>query len=373
VRLFHTFTAGAARFDDDNLVAAAGLVPVMTLAEQTGLTGMLTDKVVIGSPRIKSGSANPAPKLATLIAGMCAGADSIDDIDLLRSGGCHELFAGVYAPSTVGTLLREFTFGHARQLDTVLDEHLAALAARVDLLPGAGTRVFVDIDSLLRPVYGHQKQGASYGHTKIAGKQVLRKGLSPLVTTISTDLAAPVVAGMRLRAGKTGSGKGAASMVTHAIGTARTIAATGQVVVRGDSAYGNRKVVRAALRAGAVFSVTMTRNAAIGRAIDAISDDAWTPVNYPGAVRDPDTGEWISDAEVAEIPYTAFASTKDKVTARLIVRRVKDARYPDALFPVWVGSVERRGASSSWSFSARPAPEPDVPVIRASGSPMTAA
>jgi Transposase DDE domain group 1 len=335
VRLFHTFTAGAARFDDDNLVAAAGLVPVMTLAEQTGLTGMLTDKVVIGSPRIKSGSANPAPKLATLIAGMCAGADSIDDIDLLRSGGCHELFAGVYAPSTVGTLLREFTFGHARQLDTVLDEHLAALAARVDLLPGAGTRVFVDIDSLLRPVYGHQKQGASYGHTKIAGKQVLRKGLSPLVTTISTDLAAPVVAGMRLRAGKTGSGKGAASMVTRAIGTARTIAATGQVVVRGDSAYGNRKVVRAALRAGAVFSVTMTRNAAIQRAIDAISDDAWTPVNYPGAVRDPDTGGWISDAEVAEIPYTAFASTKDKVTARLIVRRVKDARYPDALFPVW--------------------------------------
>jgi hypothetical protein len=335
VRLFHTFTADSARFDDDNLVSAAGLVPIMTLAEQTGLTSILTDKVMIASPRIKSGSANPGPKLATLIAGMCAGADSIDDIDLLRSGGGKALFESVYAPSTVGTLLREFTFGHARQLDVVLDEHLAALSARVDLLPGAQARVFVDIDSLLRPVYGHQKQGASYGHTKIAGKKVLRKGLSPLVTTISTDLAAPVIAGMRLRAGKTGSGKGAASMVTRAIGTARTITATGQVLVRGDSAYGNRKVVRAALRAGAVFSLTMTRNAAIQRAIDAISDDAWTPVNYPGAVRDPDTGEWISDAEVAEIPYTAFASTKDKVTARLIVRRVKDARYPDALFPVW--------------------------------------
>lgn len=329
------FAEDSAKFDDDNLVSAAGLVPVMSLAEQTGLTRLLTEKVAIVSPRIRSGSVNPAPKLATLIAGMCAGADSIDDIDLLRSGGCGELFAGVYAPSTVGTLLREFTFGHARQLDTVLDEHLAALAARVDLLPGAGARVFVDIDSLLRPVYGHQKQGASYGHTKIAGKQVLRKGLSPLVTTISTDLAAPVIAGMRLRAGKTGSGKGAASMVTRAIGAARAIGGIGQVVVRGDSAYGNRKVVRAALRAGAVFSVTMTRNAAIDRAIDAIGEDAWTPVNYPGAVRDPDTGEWISDAEVAEIPYAAFASTKDKTTARLIVRRVKDARYPDALFPVW--------------------------------------
>ena len=162
-------------------------------------------------PRIKSGAANPAPKLATLVAGMCAGADSIDDIDVVRSGGMKTLFGGVYAPSTVGTLLREFTFGHARQLESVLREHLVALCGRVDLLAGADERVFIDIDSLLRPVYGHAKQGASYGHTKIAGKQVLRKGLSPLATTISTPGSAPVIAGMRLRAGKTGSGKGAGS------------------------------------------------------------------------------------------------------------------------------------------------------------------
>lgn len=335
VRLFHTFAEDSAMFDEDNLVSVAGLVPVMTLAEQTGLTSMLAEKVAISEPRIRSGSANPAPKLATLVAGMCAGADSIDDIDLLRSGGCAELFDGVYAPSTVGTLLREFTFGHAKQLESVLREHLLALAGRVDLLPGAAVRAFVDIDSLLRPVYGHQKQGASYGHAKIAGKQVLRKGLSPLAATISTDLAAPVVAGMRLRAGKTGSGKGAASMVTAAISTARAAGATGQVLVRGDSAYGTRKVVRAALRAGARFSLVLTKNPAVKVAIAAIGEDAWTPVKYPGAVRDPDTGEWISDAEVAEIPYTAFSSTKDATTARLIVRRVKDARYPDALFPVW--------------------------------------
>ena len=112
------------------------------------------------------------------------------------------LFGGVYAPSTVGTLLREFTFGHARQLESVLREHLVALCGRVDLLPGADQQVFIDIDSLLRPVYGHAKQGASYGHTKIAGKQILRKGLSPLATTISTPDAAPVIAGMRLRAGQ---------------------------------------------------------------------------------------------------------------------------------------------------------------------------
>ena len=160
------------------------------------------------SRRVKSGSANPAPKLTTLVAGMCAGADSIDDIDVLRSGGMKTVFGGVYAPSTVGTLLREFTFGHARQLESVLRDHLVALCGRVELLAGADQRVFIDIDSLLRPVYGHAKQGASYGHTKIAGKQILRKGLSPLATTISTAGAAPVIAGMRLRAGRAGSGQG---------------------------------------------------------------------------------------------------------------------------------------------------------------------
>ena len=322
-------------FDEDSLVSLAGLVPVMRLAEQTGLAQLLSEKVLIAEPRIKSGSANLAPKLTTLIAGMCAGADSIDDIDVLRSGGMKSVFGGVYAPSTVGTLLREFTFGHARQLESVLREHLVALCGRVDLLPGAAEQVFVDIDSLLRPVYGHAKQGASYGHTKIAGKQILRKGLSPLATTISTAGAAPVIAGMRLRAGRANSGKGAGRMVAQAIGTARAAGAAGQILVRGDSAYGNRAVVAACVRHGARFSLVMTRNNAIERAIAAIEDNAWTPVSYPGAVQDPDTGAWISDAEVAEITYTAFASTPDRITARLVVRRVKDARYHDALFPVW--------------------------------------
>ena len=191
MQVLHNFLPDSAVFDDDNLVSCAGLVPVMTLAEQTALPDLLAEKVHIAEPRIKSGSANPAPKLATLIAGMCAGADSIDDLDVVRSGGMKTLFGGVYAPSTIGTLLREFSFGHARQLESVLREHLVALGQRVDLLPGADQRAFVDIDSLLRPVYGHAKQGASYGHTKIAGKQILRTGLSPLVTTISTDRGGP--------------------------------------------------------------------------------------------------------------------------------------------------------------------------------------
>jgi DDE family transposase len=335
VQVSHTFAAASAVFDEDNVVSCAGLVPVMTLAAQTGLSQLLADKISIPAPKIKSGSANPSPKLTTVIAGMCAGADSIDDLDVVRSGGMTTLFGGVYAPSTIGTLLREFTFGHARQLESVLRDHLAALCERVELLPGAEQRVFIDIDSLLRPVYGHAKQGASYGHTKIAGKQILRKGLSPLVTTISTPGAAPVIAGMRLRAGKTGSGKGAGRMVTQAIGTARAAGASGQVLVRGDSAYGTRAVVTACVRHGAQFSLVMTRNPAVERAIAAIDEAAWTPVSYPGAVQDPDTGAWISDAEVAEIAYTAFASTADRITARLVVRRVKDARYRDALFPVW--------------------------------------
>jgi hypothetical protein len=335
VRVSHRFTTDSARFDDDNLVSCAGLVPVLGLAQQTRLPEIIAAKVSITAPRIRSGAANPVPKLISVIAGMCAGADSIDDLDVLRAGGMPTLFDGVYAPSTLGVLLREFSFGHARQLESVLRDHLVALAEHTELLAGITGQAFIDIDSLLRPVYGHAKQGASYGHTKIAGKQVLRKGLSPLATTISTERTAPVIAGMRLRAGKTGSGKGAGRMVAQAIATARAAGASGKILVRGDSAYGNRAVVRACRRGKVQFSLVMAKNAAIRRAIDSIREDQWTPVRYPNAVQDPDTGAWISDAEVAEVPHTAFASTPDRITARLVVRRVKDARYPDALFPVW--------------------------------------
>src|SRR5206468_2730240 len=158
-----------------------------------------------------------------------------------------------------------------------LREHLCALAERTGLvLAGIEQQAFIDIDSLLRPVYGHAKQGASYGHTKIAGKQILRKGLSPLATTISTPSSAPVIAGMRLRAGKTGSGKGAGRMVAQAIATARAAGGTGQILVRGDSAYGIRAVVAACRRAGARFSLVLTKNTAVAAAIAAIAEDAWT-------------------------------------------------------------------------------------------------
>jgi Transposase DDE domain group 1 len=335
VKLSHGWAWATPLFDDENLVSCAGLAPVMALAERAGLSQLISDKVALHATRVQSAGVNPAGKLTSIIAGMAAGADSIDDLDVIRSGGMPRLFGEVYACATLGQFLREFTHGHTQQLASVARAHLVNLVARSRLLPGIETQAFVDIDSLLRPVYGHTKQGATFGHTKIAGRQVLRRGLSPLATTISTAEGAPVVAGIRLRAGRAGSGKGAASMVREAIGTARAAGAAGQILVRGDSAYGNSAVVAACLNAGAQFSVTLARSKAVDAAIGSIPDDAWTPVHYPGAVVDPDTGELISDAEVAEVEFTAFASTRHPVTARLVVRRVRDRARMDELFPVW--------------------------------------
>ena len=316
-------------------MSCAGLVPVMALAERAGLSELIGQRVCFKTVKVASAGANPAGKLTSIIAGMAAGADCIDDLDVVRSGGMKRLFGGVYAPATLGQLLREFTHGHTLQLASVLRAHLVGLVERSDLLPAIERQAFVDVDSLLRPVFGHAKQGASYGHTKIAGKQVLRKGLSPLVTTISIERGAPVVAGVRLRAGRAGSGKGAASMVAEAIRTARAAGATGQILVRGDSAYGTSTVIDACVAAGVGFSVVLAKNSAVTRAITTIAEKAWIPVHYPGAVVDPETGELISDAEVAEVAFTAFASTKQPHTARLIVRRVRDRAKTDGLFSVW--------------------------------------
>jgi hypothetical protein len=337
VKLPDGWSRATPKFDDPNLVSYGGLVPVMGLAERAGLSQLIAERVAISpeATRVRSGGVNPVGKLTSIIAGMAAGADSIDDLDVIRSGGMRRLFGEVYACATLGQFLREFTHGHNQQLASVARAHLVNLVKESRLLPGIGEQAFIDIDSLLRPVYGHQKQGASFGHAKIAGRQLLRKGLSPLATTISTREGAPVIAGIRLRAGKTGSGKGAASMVREAIGTARAAGAAGQILVRGDAAYGTSQVVAACLKAKVRFSVTLTKNPAVTRAIAAIGEDAWTPVHYPGAVIDPDTGELISDAEVAEVPFTAFGSTKQPVTARLIVRRVRDRARVDELFPVW--------------------------------------
>ena len=336
MRLSQSWRQAGIQFDEENLVSCAGLVPVMRLAEDTGLHGLVADAVHIADPPIPSTGVNPAGKITSIVAGMAAGADSIDDLDVLRHGGMPELFGGVYAPSTLGSFLRAFTWGHTRQLAAAARDWLVRLARDTPVLAGADQMAYVDIDALLRRVYGHAKQGARFGHAKVGGYDVLLRGLSPLVATVCTPIAAPVVAATRLRNGAASSVKGAASLLTEALSTARAAGATGPVLVRADSQFYAGKVVSAARRAGAMVSITVGNNPARQHAISAIPDDQWQPVHYPQAVLDPDTGELISDAQVAETGYTAFAGTTHQYTARLVVRRVRDRnREQDELFPVW--------------------------------------
>src|SRR6195256_3462636 len=181
--------------------------------------------------------ANARLKVPCLVAGMAAGADSIDDMDLLRHGAMSTLFGGVRAPSTLGSHLRCYTWGTVSQLEKAGREFLIALAREAPLLPGAGTLAFIDIDSMQKRVYGHRKQGARFGHTKIAGKSLLVRGLNALAAVISTPLSAPVIAATRLRGGNAASARGAASFAAEAIITARAAGCTGLIVVRMDSAY----------------------------------------------------------------------------------------------------------------------------------------
>jgi len=227
------------------------------------------------------------------------------------------------------------------QLEKAGGEFLVNLAGRAPLLPGAQTLAFIDIDSMQKRVYGHKKQGARFGHTKIQGKSLLVRGLNALAAVISTPIAAPVIAATRLRGGNAASARGAASLAARAIGTARACGCTGMIIVRLDSAFYNAAVTGAIRRGGARFSVTAPMNASIRAAIAAIPDDAWRQIRYPRAIWDDQLGAWVSDAEVAETRYTAFASKKGQaITARLIVRRVRDLNKQAAegqgeLFPVW--------------------------------------
>jgi len=268
---------------------------------------------------------------------MVAGADSITDMALLRHGAMPGLFTGVRAPSTLGTFLRSFKFGHVRQLDAVAARFLAGLAGYAPLLPATSEVTFVDIDDTVRSTYGYAKQGAGYGYSGV-------KGLNAFLAIASTPSSAPVIAATRLRKGSANSARGAARLVADALVTTRSCGGTGLVVLRADSAFYGRDVIAAARRGGARFSITARKDRAVTAAINAIPDTAWTTIRYPKAVFDEELRQWVSDAEVAEIPFTAFASRgkTQQVTARLIVRRVRDANPAHVvanaqgeLFPVW--------------------------------------
>ena len=277
MRLLHSLAKTHASFDDPNLVSHAGLVPVMALAERAGLGDLVAEHVRPGGEC----GVNAHLKVPCLVAGMAAGADSIDDMDVLRHGAMGTLFGGIRAPSTLGSHLRSYTWGNVSQLEKAGREFLAELARRAPLLPGADTLAFIDIDSMQKRVYGHQKQGARFGHTKIQGKSLLVRGLNALAAVISTPLSAPVIAATRLRGGNAASARGAASLAAQAIGTARDCGCTGTIIVRLDSAYYNAAVIGAVRGQGARFSVTVPMNSSIRAAIAAIGEDAWTADPVP--------------------------------------------------------------------------------------------
>src|SRR6266545_3309348 len=198
----HAATVVDVAFNDSNLVADAGLVPVVALAERVGLPDLVTEHVTI-TGAANSAGANPAAKVMSLLAGMVAGADSIADVDRLRHAGNAVVFDAIRAPSTLGTFLRAFTHGHVQQLGAVLRQTLVRLAERAPLLPGSEQVVFVDLDSTHRQVYGYAKQGAAVGRLKGT------KTLHPLIATASTPIARPVVVAIRLRRGKAADVRGA--------------------------------------------------------------------------------------------------------------------------------------------------------------------
>ena len=343
MKLFHTLGATSAVFDDPNLVSSAGLVPALALAESAGLRDLADEHLTVPTDK----GANSGLKVASLVAGMVAGADSIDDMTLLRHGGMSRVFARAYAPSTLGSFLRAFTFGHVRQLDAVATRFLVALAGHIELRgdpaslvdPGSSAGyALLDVDDTIVEVHGYAKQGAGFGYSGV-------RGLNALLATLATATSAPVIVAQRLRKGACGSPRGAKRLVGDAVKQARRLLAPNTpVLVRMDSAFYGRGAVHAALAGGAAVSVTVRMDQAVKKAIAAIGGDAWTTIEYTDAVYDELAGRWVSRAEVTEIEFTAFSAQKktDQVPGRLIVRRIPDfnaakkaAAGQGTLFDVW--------------------------------------
>jgi hypothetical protein len=286
-------------------VSSAGLVPVLALADAAGLSELAQQHLSVPTDK----GANAGLKVTSLVAGMVAGADSIDDMALLRHGGMGRVFAAAYAPSTLGSFLRSFTFGHVRQLDAVASRFLAGLAARTPVVAGLDDPegcVLVDVDDTIIEVHGYAKQGSGYGYSGV-------RGLNALVATVTTGAAAPVIVAQRLRKGSCGSPRGAKRLVADALSTVaklRTGAGGAKALVRMDSAFYGRPAVGAALRAGADVSITVRLDPKVKSTITAIPEHGWEAIEYTDAVFDEDTGRWVSRAEVAEIAFTAFSSAK---------------------------------------------------------------
>lgn len=326
-------------FDDEQIVPASGLHPTMRLLTRAGFPSAATHLQMTGV-----GKANPAAKLATLLAAMCTGIDTIDGVNVLRTGATGRLFTDIYAPSTLGTFLRSMTAANFAQLATIAADLVIGLAAMAPMLTpatrgsarsGPGREfLMLDIDDTVLPVTSNKEQ---VGHTY---KRC--QGLSVQLVTASLAGSRPIILSQELRNG-TASGKpgGATELVTAALATSHASFGphTRRILLRGDSAYYSAQMVAEVLAADGYISVGIKKFPNVVAAIDTIDDDAWQPIDYPGAVKDPDTGHWHSDAHVAEVPFTAFTSsatpTSMEVPGRLIVRRVARKDEPEALIPVY--------------------------------------
>ena len=334
MQLSHTRPVASASFGDPNLVSCAGLVPIAALAQRCGLAALADQHLSVPTDK----GSNPGAKVSALLAGMVAGADSIADMALLRHGAMGTVFARPYAPSTLGSFLREFRFGHVRQLDAVAARLLAGLGEHTPVLAGIDGPVMVDIDDTIIEVHGYGKQGSGYGYSGV-------RGLNALIATATTEKGAPVILGQRLRKGSCGSPRGAARMVADTLATVRRLRspqAAATPLLRADSAFYGHPTVAAAIRGGAQVSVTVRLDPKVKAAITDIDEHAWTPIEYTDAIFDETTGRWISRAEVAEVGFTAFGSRKatEQIPGRLVVRRIPDLNPgkdtgQGALFDTW--------------------------------------
>ncbi len=300
MRSSHSLDRLDTAFDDDRLVADAGLLLPATLAQQLGLKELVERHLDLGD---KPGRANAGDKLVTLVMSALAGGDCIDDADALRAGGTERILGfTIKAASTLGTFLRSFRWGHVRQLDRVSRELLArAWAAGAG--PGADP-LTIDLDSTICETYGLKKQGAlHHGYTKV-------RGYHPLLA-IAAGTGDVLMA--RLREGRANTARGAGHFLRETIGRVRNAGASGQLTVRADSGFYGHAVVAVCRTMGVRFSITIRQSPATRRLIEAIPADAWTPIPY-----------WIDGgADVAETTYTPFAAEKDAAPVRLIVRRVR--------------------------------------------------
>ena len=297
MRSSHSLDAVAVTFDDERLVADAGLMLPATLAQHLGLRELFDDHVDLGDA---VGHANVGHKAMTLIHSALAGGDSIDDADALRAGSTQAVLGhAVLAPSTLGTFLRSFTWGHARQLDKV-----SALLLGRAFAAGAGPGddpVTVDVDSSICETYGLAKQGG----TKFTYNHV--RGYHPLFAVVAGT---GDVVHCRQRGGNANSGRGAGGFLTETFNRLRAAGASGPITLRADSGFYSGAVAGACRKAGVRYSITVKLNKALHNVIAAIPDDAWMPIPY-----------FLDGADVAETTYRPFG--KKAPLVRLIVRRVK--------------------------------------------------